>query len=358
MAYHSVSNKIAGKTEAKDGGPRPTSFCRLPTAHCPLPTAYCLLPTHCLLPTAYCPRYLPMSEERSYEPLCGWRGADATQQHVARQFPPLRQAAPRLFAAPPPTSPILLYKAWQEVLGKYPAYPAQEIGDCVSFGHGHGNDLLQCIESRLGAPVDYRETDTEFIYAASREVAGILGTSDGSYGSAAVKAMTTIGMVSREMLGSDSTYSGERAKAWGRTGPPHDLELKAAPYKLGSAALVSSWSDLVAAITNGYPVTICTSLGFKLTRDANGFCAPSGTWGHCMLIAGVRFDLPGACIVQSWGPDTPDGPTVLDQPDFSFWAEQSAIEQILGEGDSWALAKTPAFVTRELPSTWKYDSAA
>ena len=200
-----------------------------------------------------------MSDERPYQSLCGWRGIDATQQVFARQFSALRQAAPHLFGAPAPTDPVLLYKAWSDVLGKYPDYPAQQIGDCVSFGHGHGNDLLQCIEIRLGESVEYRETDTEFIYATSREVAGILGTSDGSYGAAAVKAMTTIGMVSREMLGADGTYSGDRAKEWGRTGPPHDLETKAAPYKLGSAALVSTWDDLVAAITNGYPVTICTA---------------------------------------------------------------------------------------------------
>jgi hypothetical protein len=299
-----------------------------------------------------------MSEERSYESLCGWRGIDATQQHFARQFPALRQAAPHLFGDPAPTGPVLLYKAWEEVLGKYPAYPAQEIGDCVSFGHGHGNDLLQCIECRVGVPMEYRETDTEFIYGASREAAGILGTGDGSYGAAAVKAMTTIGMVSREMLGSDGAYSGDRAKAWGQSGPPSDLESKAAPYKLGSAALVSTWNDLVAAVTNGYPVTICTSLGFTLTRDADGFCAASGSWGHCMLIAAVRFDRPGACIIQSWGPGMPGGPTALDQPDFSFWADQTAIEQILGEGDSWALSKTTAFVKRDLPPAWKYDSAA
>ena len=117
-----------------------------------------------------------MSDERPYQSLCGWRGIDATQKVFASQFSPLRQAAPHLFGAPPPTDPVLLYKAWSDVLGKYPDYPAQQIGDCVSFGHGHGNDLLQCIEIGLGEPVEYRETDTEFIYAASREVAGILGT--------------------------------------------------------------------------------------------------------------------------------------------------------------------------------------
>ncbi len=160
------------------------------------------------------------------------------------------------------------------------------------------------------------------------------------------------------MLGTDGAYAGERAQEWGQTGPPHDVELKAAAYKLGSAALVSTWDELVAAITNGYPVTICTDQGFTLTRDPDGFCQASGTWGHCMLLAGVRFDRPGACIIQSWGPDVPTGPTALGQPPFSFWAEKDVIGQILSEGDSWALSKAPAFVQRVLPPAWKYDSAA
>ncbi len=67
----------------------------------------------------------------------------------------------------------------------------------------------------------------------------------------------------------------------------------------------------MAALSNGYPVTICTGQGFVLTRDADGFCSPKGTWGHCMLIGGVRFDRPGACILQSWGRDVPDGPDQL-----------------------------------------------
>jgi hypothetical protein len=290
--------------------------------------------------------------------LCGWRGNDAIHHKIAAQMPTLRSMCPHLYAAPTPTTPILLYKAWFEVLGRDPGYPAQQIGDCVSFGHGHANDLLQCVEIGLGSPIEYRETDTEFIYGASRQVAGILGNTDGSYGSAAVKAMTTIGTLSRELLGSDGTYSGDRAKAWGKTGPPHDLETKAAAYKLGSGANVATWDDLVAALANGYPVTICTGAGFAMTRDADGFCEQEGTWGHCMLIAGVRFDRLGACIMQSWGPDQPDGPTSLDQPSWSFWADKSVVESILGEGDSWALSKSPGFVARELPPAWKYDVAA
>ncbi len=299
-----------------------------------------------------------MSDEISYQHLCGWRGVNDLQRAFASHFPTLAQSAPHLMEGAAQTEPVLLYKAWRDVLGKDPAYPAQQIGDCVSFGHGHGNDLLQCIEIGLGEPAVYQETDTEFIYAASREVAGILGRQDGSYGAAAVKAMTTMGMVSRAMLGGDGTYSGQRAKAWGLSGAPASVKDEAGAFKLGSAAQVSTWAELVAALKNGYPVSICTARGFNLSRDTQGFCRMQGRWGHCMFIAGVRFDRPGACIVQSWGPDMPSGPQDLGQPSFSFWADQQAIESILGEGDSWALSKSPDFQKRELPPAWKYHDAA
>ncbi|QEH38664.1 hypothetical protein OJF2_72700 [Aquisphaera giovannonii] len=287
----------------------------------------------------------------------GWLGIDSSQRACAGPFQGLAAAAPHLMGDTP-TSPVLLYKAWREVLGKDPDYPAQQIGDCVSFGHGHANDLLQCVEISLGEAAEFRETDTEFIYGTSREAAGILGRGDGSYGAAAVKAMTTVGVVSREMLGADGAYSGGRARAWGRAGVPEAIKRQAAPYKLGSAALVSSWDELVAALVNGYPVTICSNQGFSLHRDRDGFCPAQGVWGHCMLIAGVRFDRPGACILQSWGPDTPDGPTALDQPTFSFWADRRVVERILAAGDSWALSRAAAFVSRPLPPRWGYNLAA
>lgn len=266
-----------------------------------------------------------------------------------------RDAAPHLIPMFEPTKPIMLYRAWHDVLNQYPAYPAQQIGDCVSFGHAHANDLRQCVELCV-PPISqqtYQETDTEFIYATSREVAGILGSGDGSYGAAAVKAMVTMGMVSRGMLGTDGTYSGKRAKQWGRSGAPDSAKKQAESYKLGSGAKVTDWQSLVAALAWGIPVTICSWRGFSMHRDNQGFCRRSGRWGHCMLIAGVRFDRAGACVVQSWGPNTPDGPTDLDQPDFSFWVEKQTIEAILAEDDSWALNGSPDFeVPRYLPSTW------
>jgi hypothetical protein len=291
--------------------------------------------------------------------VCGWLGSDETQQALAAQMPTLTEAAPHLMMSAPPTEPILLYKAWRDVLGKDPAYPPQQIGDCCSFGHSHGNDLLQCIEIGLGEPIDYRETDTEWVYGASRAIAGILGRQDGSYGAACIKAMTQWGMVSREMLGSDGTYSGSRAKDWGWHGPPSSVKRMAASYKLGAAAAVTSWDELVAAIRNGYPVTECSNFLPSAKRDQDGFVRQDGSGGHCQCIIGVRFDRPGVCIMNSWGPDYYSGPAGLDCPLFAYWIDRALFEKkIAGSGDNWALSKTPAFVKRDLPPGWNYHSMA
>jgi len=299
------------------------------------------------------------SNPTAFTALGGW--LDGPERHVmARAFRRFEQVAPHLMTAPAPGTDILLYKALKEANGgAYPDYPAQTIGDCVGQGHGHANDLLQAVEISLGeSTLVFQQTCTEFIYATSREVAGILGRQDGSFGSAAVKAMQTIGMISRPMLAPASAYDGNRAKQWGYSGVPAAIQEQAAPFKLGSAAAVQSWDELVAALSNGYPVTICSSQGFTLERDPQGFCRPKGTWGHCMMIGGVRFDRPGACIHQSWGDECPTGPTALDQPSYSFWADRAVIERILAQGDSWAISRAPAFLTRELPARWSYDQAA
>jgi len=298
-----------------------------------------------------------MAEFDPQNPNFGW--IDDPQRHVfAAQCPTFAQAAPACMSTPITGEPILLYKAWKDVLGGYPQYEAQVNGSCVSMGYGHSNDLLQCVEIALGEASEYRETHTEFIYAASREVAGILGRSDGSYGSAAVKAMKNIGIVSREMLGNDGPYSGPREKDWGYYGPPQKYKDVAAKYKIGEAALVRTWEELEAAIKNGYPVPICSNYGFNSPRDAQGFCAARGTWNHCMLLAGLRYDREGACCLQSWGPDQPQGPLALDQPSYSFWIDRRHVEAILSQGDSFALAKSPEFVKRELPSKWSWSIAA
>lgn len=221
----------------------------------------------------------------------GWI-PDGGHHVVAIGLPTLKSAVPEILLDAEPSVPILLYRAYYDVLGGYPAYKAQEIGSCVGHAHAHAMDCLQCVEIALGEPSEYRETSAEFVYAASRAIAGILGPFDGSYGSAAVKALLRMGACSREMLGPDGVDSGRIAKAWGRTGPPDRYVQAAGAYKLGAVARITDRASAVSALWNGSPITICSSQGFTMVRDRDGCCKPSGRWDHCnppeAMIWGIR----------------------------------------------------------------------
>ena len=265
-------------------------------------------------------------------------------------------AAPHLMMGDTPAD-ILLYKAWKDTLGAYPTYPAQAIGDCESFGHGHGNDLLQCIEAATEG-IEFEETCTEALYGAGREKANMLRSwGDGCYGGAMVAAMTEIGMVPRKFVGA---YSGQRAKSWGYSGIPKNVRDEAAKYKLGTSALVTTTDEAIASLAAGKPVSVSSNQGFQggrngFNRDSQGICEAGGTWGHCMLIVG-RISSDGTdtlVISQSWGDQgQPGGPQPFDLPDFCFRARRSVVDRMLALRDSYSLSKAPAFAKKDLPSHW------
>lgn len=270
-------------------------------------------------------------------------------------MPVFAHAAPHLMRAAP-VGDVYLFKAFKDVLGKYPSYVAQQIGDCTSFGTGHGTDLLECVEVAIGHEnEDFKETCTEAIYGIGREIAGMLGGEDGCYGGAVARAVTESGTISREVVG---PYSGQRAKSWGATGVPSDVKAKLADHKVGTASLVQTWDELVAALSNGYPVLVCSNQGFTMTRNDKGICEAQGNWAHCMMIGGIMYvgtNDECAVIFQSWGPNTPDGPTPNDMPDFSFGARRRIVENMLSGRDSYALSKFAGYPGRPLPSGWTFD---
>jgi len=296
-----------------------------------------------------------------FEKLGGWIHSP---EEVGRQLATLRrplfaQAAPQLSGSGTDRT-SLLYKAFKDVNGgAYIDYPAQTIGDCVSHGFGHGVDLLEAVQIAVGHKTElFHQTATEAVYGLARvDIGGEQGSySDGAVGAWAAKAVSTIGTVDRDVVG---PYSGQRAKEWGARGLPAEVRAKATDHKAKSVSLVSTYEELEDALANGYPVPVCSNRGFTLERDEDGFCRPRGTWGHCMLIVGVRADnRPGACIFQSWGSRTPTGPLALDQPPNSFWAEREVVGSMLAMQDSWALSQFDGYPGRIIPEHWSYDRFA
>lgn len=247
-------------------------------------------------------------------------------------------------------------------------------GSCVSFAFALGAYVAQSVDWAEG---DMEEPPlavaTEPIYGGSRTAARIPPITvnnggDGSYGAAAARwirglANGTGGILYRREYPEHridlSEYSIPRSKEMGRLGVFENLAREAYKHRALSVAKVSTWDELAAAIESGYPVAICSTVGYggNSRRDADGFLDRGSSWAHAMLIVGIRHaknaekkeggvgvgaanPRDGALIANSWGeywldersPRWPD-----DMPKGCFWASRKNVESALSQGDSFAI---------------------
>src|SRR5581483_8303267 len=249
---------------------------------------------------------------------CGWVYLPLEIQTVLCALPrPLfADTAAHLLAAPI-EGDVFLWDACKRVTGgQLPAHDQDGVGCCVGEGFSSAVEYLQCVEIALaGEAAEYAPISSEAVYALSRvEVGGGRIGGDGSTGAWAAKAVHDYGVLPRRAVGGyDLThFDPRRARDWGRRGLPDDLEPEARKHLVRTVSLVRTFDEARAAIANGYPVAVCSDQGFTMERDRDGFCAPHGSWGHCMCFIGATSGRrPGLCCLQSWGPDVPGGPIGL-----------------------------------------------
>ena len=237
----------------------------------------------------------------------------------------------------------------------------QGIGDCLSWGWAHGVYVAAAVDWAEGEiPEPPLFPATEAVYGGSRcEARGrsFAGWSDGSYGGAAARWCRDWGVLWRQPYdGHDLTrYSADRAKQWGAygNGGKDDngrLDEVAKQHPCRHVALVTTFDEAAAAIESGYPVPVCSMVGFSSRRDADGFCSRSGRWAHCMCFVAVRYgSRPGLLCLNSWGPSWVGGPKWPDdQPDGSFWVDKSTVNAMLAGEDSFAVGGVDGFAYRDL----------
>jgi len=297
----------------------------------------------------------------SFIPLMGYTpDPEGTERFVASlPFPTLASAGPDL--ALDETRDVFLYPALLDVSPDW-RRGSQGIGSCVGWGWSLSCDILAACDVVLrNEPESYGGRVLEAAtYAFSRvEVNGgkPAGMSDGSYGGAAARAVTKYGTLH---YGQDyggqrfDSYSAQREKSWGNTGVPNELEPFASKHRVATTTLTTSFREAALAISNGYPVAVCSGQGFTMTRDADGFCRPAGSWSHCMMFAGCRFGKrPGLLCVNSWGASNtgkhyPD--TMPERfAECSFWVDADTCDRMLSGKDSFAIAGYEGFAPRKLP---------
>ncbi len=290
----------------------------------------------------------------------GWiPDKEAVQEWKAKTNRPLFSQQARNLKGSGAGRRVFLWKFLEQAMKKKLPAHDQGIGDCVGQGWARGVDVLGGVQIFLHGKAErwVAETSSEVIYVLSRmEVGGGRIRGDGSHGVWAAEAVREHGtLLMQSYLDGKydfTEYSAARARRWAHKcrsctswggGLPDELEPLAKEHPVQTTTLVTGWEQARDAVANGYPVVICSDQGFgkkNFTRDEQGFLAPSGTWYHCMLLAGIDTlsERHGGLIINSWGGNWLDGPTRWDQPEGSFWVEPDVIDSMLKQEDSFAIS--------------------
>jgi hypothetical protein len=197
----------------------------------------------------------------------------------------------------------MLYRVCRKVLGAdTPNYP-QKIGDCVSFGGKNATEYLQCCDMLLrGVREKWRPIFPPYYYGTSRVlVGGQHDYEDGSTGSWLAEAVVKYGALFADEQGVPP-YSGDIAKKWGHDGPPDNDVTFGKQHIVHGVAKISSFADLTAALTNGYPCTTASNVGYQMEASSDGFHHRGQSWSHQMCFIGFGMDPePYAIILNNWG---------------------------------------------------------
>lgn len=265
--------------------------------------------------------------------------------------------------------PVLLWKAEEKVKGgEQPSWDQGQVGTCVSFGWGRGtNDLLYGMVARGVSDKPPADVATEPIYGGSRvEVGGGRISGDGSVGAWAAKWVSGWGLLFRQPYLSGkwnlSKYSEQLSRHWGYYGVPDELEPVCKEHPVKTVALVQKASEAWSLLGNGYPIPICSGVGFD-SPLVEGFCERSGSWGHCMLLRGRLIakrrgkNLKAFVIQNSWAdylagqgePYVTDGDGKrVKLPQGCFCVDEATVDLILSEQDSFSISDAIGFEVREL----------
>jgi hypothetical protein len=245
---------------------------------------------------------------------------------------------------------VFLWKYFERITGSPLVTHYQEIGDCVAHAFGLGTDVLTAVQILMHMKPERWITKcaTELIYAGSRvEVGGGKIRGDGSMGVWAAEFIKNWGVLLQlpylDGAYDFTKYSGYKARQLGNRGAgvPDELEPLCKLHPVKTCAIVRSWEECRDAVANGYPVAMCSNVGFNSHRDKDGFLLRSRRpWYHAMIILGIddAYQRPGALVQNSWGVHWVSGPTRHNQPEGSFWADASTIDAALRQGDSIALS--------------------
>lgn len=282
----------------------------------------------------------------------------ATEAYVSALPQPYFYSAVPIAETDTKDTNAFLWRALSKALGKkiLSARNQLNVGSCVGNATATSGETVSAVEIfESKQPEEFHgRFAADGLYALSRDVSGNLGRGDGSYGSAAAKALTEVGAIYMQAYAGGkydlSTYSADRCRMWAAKGVPSEVKEEAKKNPFRQAAMVRTCEEARSALQNGFAINVCSGQGFDDVRDADGFCRAQGSWPHSMSVVAYRGgSRRGFGIWNSWGDNWVKGPVwPEDMPLGFFWCDWDVFERMLRGRDTFAYSDFQGFRIRNI----------
>lgn len=251
---------------------------------------------------------------------------------------------------------MFLWEIFRKVMGRDMSTSTQPVGNCVSEGMRTCIEHLMCSEILLDNDFEkWRPVFQPYLYGCGRVFigGGRLGNSDGSIGAWQADAVIKYGVLPSDENGVPE-YTGSVTRQWGAgSGPPQKFVELGKKHLIKSAAMITTWDELMDALMSGHPVSVCSDAGFSMTPNSNGYHVRNTTWYHCMAFIGADETVGDgeAYLKNSWG-DSVHGTLVYRDgsgekvPTGCLRITRKDAEYMLKQKDSFAISAFNGFEDR------------
>lgn len=246
----------------------------------------------------------------------------------------------------------LLYKVVSKACG-YEFFPwDQKTGSCVGHGMLAVMATLQAVEI-ITQGQTYEKWQLPFFlfnYGQSRIRGGLSGQGEGSFGSSMAESCMEDGvppcvpsLVQPTKQQDDSwTFGATNEMKWSNgNSPPVDLFSEANKFHVKTTSQLKNSSEVIAALRNGYPVTIASGWwGFDPLKikpsgtPAVQLAKKSDSWGHQQACLGFTTHPDHGVIFliqNSWGNAHGTPPGNYGEPKGSYWMLEKDMNKICEE---------------------------
>lgn len=267
---------------------------------------------------------------------------------------------------------LAAYKHWPSC---WPC-PGQTTGDCVSHAGKNSAIVLIGVECELGKPDEHTgQVEGWPEVSAEGEAQGVVAceniyrarghSGQGANCSTLQKYVTSKGGIllrkNYPELGIDLTRYNASIGIPGGQGVPEAWSVEGAKHRIRTATDAPNHEVCRDFVANGYPIWVCSGLGWSSSRDENGYSKRQGGWAHSWIVMGYddreetksKYGGPLFLYNHDWGRWNRGGRrilgTTIDIPEGSFWADAKLLDSCdcvaMSSMNGWPPQKLPDYLS-------------